>query len=59
MKVLQADGKRSKAEDDSAIERLRTNMETLRTDVERGLNRQLIVLVVIGLAVIGLLVKGS
>ena len=35
MKVLQAQREQSKAESDSAIDRLRANMETLRADMER------------------------
>ncbi|MCY4034927.1 MAG: hypothetical protein OXF29_04655 [Hyphomicrobiales bacterium] len=51
MKVLQAERNEAKAESDSAIERL-------RTDVERGFNKLLIVLVGVGVAVIGLLFRG-
>ena len=35
MKVLQAQREQSKAESDSAIDRLRANMETLCADMER------------------------
>ncbi|MCY4047986.1 MAG: hypothetical protein OXF24_00150 [Hyphomicrobiales bacterium] len=51
MKVLQAERNEAKAESDSAIERL-------RTDVERGFNKLLIVLVGVGVAVIGLFFRG-
>ena len=48
MKVSQDEKKESKAENDSAIERL-------RTDMERGHNKLLAVLIIVGIAVIGLL----
>ena len=51
MRVLQAERKESKAENDSAIERL-------RTDMERGHNKLLVVLIIVGVAVIGLLYRG-
>ena len=51
MEVVQAERKQAKAESDSAIERL-------RTDIERGFNKLLIVLLGVGVAVIGLLFRG-
>ena len=51
MKVSPAHREQTKAENDSAIERL-------RADMERGLNKLLAVLIIIGIAVIGLLFRG-
>ncbi|MCY4053938.1 MAG: hypothetical protein OXE98_08675 [Hyphomicrobiales bacterium] len=58
--VLQAERKESKAEGESAIERLRPDYERFRTDIERRFNKLLIVLigVGIGVAVMGLLYRG-
>ena len=51
MKVSQAHREQAKAESDSAIGRL-------RADMERGHNKLLAVLIIVGIAVIGLLYRG-
>ena len=59
MKVLQAERKQSKAESDSAIERLRVHIEILRTDMESGLSanaNKIMIAMGIGFAFLGIVI---
>ena len=63
MKILQAERKQSKAESDSAIDRLRVHIETLRTDMLQNIKStseaavtRLMIAMGIGFAFLGLII---